>query len=351
MATRLIQTLAFAAVPAGGSAALPHTINVNGVATVPDFVAADQPGFTVTATALTVAVTNTGTAPASVNVWLELKHTIPRQLGSTDATLTPQPFVVASGSGGGGSGPLPVDQQMRFYDDLMSGGAWWYEFDTDLQATIVFNPYNVTPVGPQVGFAQLGVNVGSLGDGEAGVALMPSAQVTSGGQGSAGGAYGLGPVDLSFDGVARTEWRVQYSDAPAVGNDYATYVGLYYNAGAAVKPTKGPFFRAGVDENGTSTWWAVTIHEVGDETEVDTNVPVTADWVRLAIEVETSGGGTASTTTFYIDGTIVATVTKAKIYDNPHMIPAVVLNRSQLDYTGHSVLVDYLDFTYTLDRS
>lgn len=98
MATRLIQVLAFLNVPASGSVALPHQININGFPKKPDLVAADTTGFTIVATTTQVTVTNNNIAPASVNVWLELKHSIPRELGGL-ANLSPQPFVFASGGG------------------------------------------------------------------------------------------------------------------------------------------------------------------------------------------------------------------------------------------------------------
>lgn len=108
MSTRLIQVVAFANVGAGATVALPHSINVNGTQKKPDFVAADVSGFTIVVTATQVSVTNTGTDPASVNVWLELKHSIPRELGALP-NLSPQPFIAASGGGGGGGGGVATD--------------------------------------------------------------------------------------------------------------------------------------------------------------------------------------------------------------------------------------------------
>lgn len=67
----------------------------------PDFVATDATGFAVTVTPTQVSVTNNNAAPASVNVWLELKHSIPRQLGALP-NLIPQPFVSQGGAAGGG---------------------------------------------------------------------------------------------------------------------------------------------------------------------------------------------------------------------------------------------------------
>jgi hypothetical protein len=102
MATRLLQVLSFANVPASGNAMLVHQINVNGVPKRPDFTALSAQGFSVVVTTTTVTVTNNNAAPASVDVWLELKHTIPRQLGSSQITdLSPQPF---NASGGGTAG-------------------------------------------------------------------------------------------------------------------------------------------------------------------------------------------------------------------------------------------------------
>lgn len=105
MADRLIQVIAFEDVPASGTVALPHAINVGGTAMIPDFVATDTPGFTVSVDAAEVTVTNDGSAEASVNVWLELKHSIQRAFGAAQTTsLTPRPFVASSGGSGGGGG-------------------------------------------------------------------------------------------------------------------------------------------------------------------------------------------------------------------------------------------------------
>lgn len=107
MSTRLIQVVAFANVAPAGTATQAHSININGIAQKPDFVAADAGEFSVSVTLNTVTVTNNGSAPVSGNVWLELKHSIPRQLGKASTGLTspgllPRPFIVASGGGGGG---------------------------------------------------------------------------------------------------------------------------------------------------------------------------------------------------------------------------------------------------------
>lgn len=107
MATRLIQIVPFPPVGASATVVLPHNVNINGVAKRPDYVAADTPGFTIVVTATTVAVTNNNSSPSSVNVWLELKHSIPRQLGAL-LNLSPQPFVASPGGAGGGGGGIDL---------------------------------------------------------------------------------------------------------------------------------------------------------------------------------------------------------------------------------------------------
>lgn len=111
MATRLLQTLTFNNVGAGATVQQAHNININGTAVRPDFVVADAAGFTVAVTATTVSVTNNGAAPASVNVWLERKHSIPRQ--TDNAALVPSPFVAAAG--GGGDGVVNGDSNIQSY--------------------------------------------------------------------------------------------------------------------------------------------------------------------------------------------------------------------------------------------
>lgn len=114
MSTRLIQIVAFTNVAPAATVALPHQININGIAKRPDYVAADASGFTITVTATQVSVTNGNAVPTSVSVWLELKHTIPRELGGQN-NLVPQPFVAASGGSGGG----PSTPQAVIFDDAI----------------------------------------------------------------------------------------------------------------------------------------------------------------------------------------------------------------------------------------
>jgi hypothetical protein len=106
MATRLHQVLSFVAVGGGLQTSLPHSINVNGVAWIPDIVLRDNGNFTIDAvTTTTVTVTNTGGAAGTCNVWLFLLHSEERAFGTFGASqthnLTPNPFIVASGGNTG----------------------------------------------------------------------------------------------------------------------------------------------------------------------------------------------------------------------------------------------------------
>jgi len=105
MSNRLIQTVAFVNVASGATVALPHELNNNGQALVPDFVWRDNGNFIVVgATATTVTVRNNGPGADSCNVCVERKHSIPRVLGGNP--LVPAPFIPAVG----GSASLGVYQ-------------------------------------------------------------------------------------------------------------------------------------------------------------------------------------------------------------------------------------------------
>jgi hypothetical protein len=109
--TRLIQVVPFTDVPASATVGVQHSINVNGTRKRPDFVAGDASGFTIVVSESIVSVTNNNAAPASINVWLELKHTAERELGNAIDDMTPQPFVVASPAA---AGPAPTGTGQRF---------------------------------------------------------------------------------------------------------------------------------------------------------------------------------------------------------------------------------------------
>jgi hypothetical protein len=105
LGTILKNILQFTGLVVGTPVSLPHKLNVNGVALVPQVVAANQSGFTVTANATNVTVTMTADATTNnVNILCELWHSIEdvEPPGGLSALF---PFVInGSGSGGGGGG-------------------------------------------------------------------------------------------------------------------------------------------------------------------------------------------------------------------------------------------------------
>lgn len=117
MANRLEQVLTFTNVAAGGTAVLPHALNVNGRAVIPDFAAVNNGNFDVLVPgtdAAQVTVRNDGLAIGTVNVRIWYDHTILRVYGSDLTTqLTPAPFVIR-GAGGGGGGSGSTQQVFRY---------------------------------------------------------------------------------------------------------------------------------------------------------------------------------------------------------------------------------------------
>jgi hypothetical protein len=101
MGSQLIQSVSFTNVAPAGQATLPHNINANGLALVPDFVAVTNGAFEViTVTDSAVTVQNNGVAAGDCYVWLEFKHTIQRAFDAVGVpSLTPNPFIVGSQDG------------------------------------------------------------------------------------------------------------------------------------------------------------------------------------------------------------------------------------------------------------
>lgn len=138
MATQLHQILAFLNVPNGGTATLPHNVNINGFGVLPDRVFFDSGGFAVNAISTSsLTVQNNSGALASVNVWLEHFHTIERDFGAAQVlALSPQPFIVS----GGGSGGLTGNQQVFRY---IATGAEGSDFFVTLPAARASDVYRV----------------------------------------------------------------------------------------------------------------------------------------------------------------------------------------------------------------
>ncbi len=99
MSTQLIQVVTFTNVGAGAQVTLPHNINVNGRALIPDVVMRDNGFFTIdNVTDAAITVTNTNAfAVQTLNAWLEFKQTTQRWFGAAQTTaLTPNPYVPAA---------------------------------------------------------------------------------------------------------------------------------------------------------------------------------------------------------------------------------------------------------------
>jgi hypothetical protein len=94
MSTRLFEIIS-ATVGAGLTVYEPHTLNVNGVATKPDLMMASRSGLTINATATQVEITNNTAGTIQADIWLEIEHSLVRQLGGGINNLTPRPFVAA----------------------------------------------------------------------------------------------------------------------------------------------------------------------------------------------------------------------------------------------------------------
>ena len=76
--TVLLNVLSFQNLVVGVPSSLPHQINVNGHAVIPQFIAADALGFVITADDVNVTVTRTPNASSGdVKVWVQKEHTIP----------------------------------------------------------------------------------------------------------------------------------------------------------------------------------------------------------------------------------------------------------------------------------
>lgn len=109
MATRLYEVLTFTNVGAGAQASLPHHLNANGLAVVPDLLYPDASGFSlVSADATQITVQNNNAGIASLDLALVSFFSMLRYFGQGgpvsqggQGALVPQPFFVS----GGGSVP------------------------------------------------------------------------------------------------------------------------------------------------------------------------------------------------------------------------------------------------------
>lgn len=174
MATRL-QQIVSQAVAAGATVAISHSLNVNGVAVIPDYISRDNMGFTgVGATSSTVTVRNDTGALATITLRLRYYHTIDRVYGNAATLqLSPAPFwdggaaaIMGAGAftefvyqpGGTATGPLVFASFPTLYAAMVAarvaGGGnipIILGYDTSLGAVTVpagtYDLTNVTEVG------------------------------------------------------------------------------------------------------------------------------------------------------------------------------------------------------------
>jgi hypothetical protein len=102
MGTILKNVLAFTGLPIAVPVSLPHRLNVNGHAVIPQLVAANAGGFTIAADDVNVTVTRTTGGPA-VNIYTEHWHTIEAVVPLPGQLAGLVPFIISGGSGGGGA--------------------------------------------------------------------------------------------------------------------------------------------------------------------------------------------------------------------------------------------------------
>lgn len=136
MATQLKNIVRFTNVAVGATVALPHGLTISppgggdqGV--VPDVLLPSRGGFTVTANATNVSVTNNTASIASVDVLAEHWHSMERAFGDVAVEeLTPQPFVVnLDASGAAGIGSVIGFGRETLNADVENSLNPWYEVD------------------------------------------------------------------------------------------------------------------------------------------------------------------------------------------------------------------------------
>lgn len=94
VATQLKNIVRFVAAAAGVPTSLPHNLNIDDLDVFPDLAIPSIGGFTITANATTITVTNLGTIAANVDVYVEHWHTVERAFDNVSTlVLAPQPLI------------------------------------------------------------------------------------------------------------------------------------------------------------------------------------------------------------------------------------------------------------------
>lgn len=104
MASKFINIVSSGNIANGAVAVVPHLLNRDGVALVPDIYAANRSGFTVTVNATNVTFTNNTGAAATCSCYVRYDHSIQRVFGAeSTTTLAGFPFDIG-GNGTAGAG-------------------------------------------------------------------------------------------------------------------------------------------------------------------------------------------------------------------------------------------------------
>jgi hypothetical protein len=320
MSTRLLQIVSFANVAPAVTVVLPHQINVNDIPEVPDFVAGDANGFTIAVTTTTVSVTNNNATPASVNVWLELKHSIPRQLGALP-DLTPRPFIASGGApASSGGGPSTV---VEYLEEFINVNGFLVASDAGGAPTPQLTS---VPGTRMVGVAQLSVNSPPQG---------VSLNLSSGGANLAQFLCQLGLGVYTFEAIALLDL------VPTGIDDYTVRLTTSNTITSGAGNGTCLAFTAGTAENGNANWWGA----LNAATKVDTGIPVDDTNPHRFTIVYTPSVGVR----WFIDG-----VSVAFIAGNPPIngqSAFVGANLKSIGVNGDpTLLIDYLYLKYEITR-
>jgi hypothetical protein len=165
--TTLKNVVAFAGLAVGVPVSLAHGLNVNGQPVIPQLVAANASGFTVTADAVNVTATRTADAASgAVNVYVEHWHTI-ESVTPPSNLVGLVPFVIASGGGGGA---VLFPRTANILGDF-TATAFMINQVQDVpftQPTVTLPPANSVPNGGWVG-----VYIAKIGGGSFGYLVTP----------------------------------------------------------------------------------------------------------------------------------------------------------------------------------
>ena len=199
-------------------------------------------------------------------------------------------FLPPTRVGGGGSVSESFDPELTtdYFDDVISAAN--LACSVSGGSTVTYNPNVKTPF---VGYAKI---LNTTGDA---ISLYPNTAQNV--------APGAGDPFWEILGDFRVDFRVAIRmAAPSAAEDYRCQIGAHDGLNDVAAIAAGVFFRACWADNGSSAnWFAVSFD--GSETAVDTGVAVVLNQlITFRIDYDAAPTPTA---TYYINGTLVATIT------------------------------------------